>query len=815
LIRLHPTILIGFGSYGRGLLRRVLLDAHDRGSLRWDSDSDADGSGGRRLQDLALLAVGGPGEDDTNEGGVARDLYLQIQEIPASHSEEFIEALAVAKDRLLNVARFAADSNRMRLGLDVIVLAQPANIAVLGNLEDLLHPAMDALSTVRGLQSPAAGADLLNFLMILDFNRYWDNNLANRAFQHELRACVGRWEERQQSGKPSFARIYLVDRETLGGDRDEADRVEEVVTLLGFLLFEGQRDDASLRCLYQRENDSVRPLATFGIRVIERNRGLVRRLAAAVFAFSWLEYLGGGDATDSSRAALRTRLQEYGPDCLDFSAEHQALREAVDKKLAEFEVDLADFAARSAGEDGWARAVRDRIEVSFLRLRAAMTAFAGQRGRQVAKERLEGVSERLEQIVSDCLGRPAENPAEPLSALAIIEQLNELRGQLELLDPPTPAPDASKEDPFQQLEEVHREYRQGLSQQVDGTRVSLCWLGLAALVAAAWSPLVVEAITDLNPPDPTSSFLWRQLYAGLTVLGVPWLVASSLFLGTWLLGTLWFQREIEARLARARLAYTHPDQGKLIDRVRQVLRAGPMRTSVSDFTEKIYRGMVRQLRSEIDRAITRIQHRLEERRREVAWLRQQMREFLRTHGVDPANATAEIAAVGLRAASYRVVIERERDLARVLSRNPVTADRFRSMQSEVRPFRQWNKRYCDDFLYPVLFLERLSEEYEDPPEFEAAARDSQETRQARARELLEFLTQFAQFPVAFVWGGAPGAVANTDSYCVIPPLWLNLPEVDSALSGHGFTRQRILESVDPDRVYLLQVQLGVSSERLL
>ena len=815
MIRLHPTILIGFGVYGRRLLRRILLDAHDRGSLRWCSDPAADGSGGRRLQDLALLAVGGPGEDDSGEGGVARDLYSQIQEIPAAHPEVFTDALAMAKDRLLNVGRHAADPYRIRLGLDVIVLAQPTGIEVLGNMEDLLQPGMDALAAVRGLQSPSAGADPLNFLMILDFNRYWDLSPSTETFQQELRASIGRWEERQQNSKPSFSRIYMVDRETQEGDRDEADRTEEVVTLLSFLLFEGQRDNPTLRRLYQRENDSVKPLATFGIRVIERNRGLVRRLAAAVFAFAWLEHLAGGDATDRSRDSLRKRLQEYGPDCLDFSAEHQALREAVDKKLAEFEVDLADFAARSAGKEGWAAAVRDRIGVSFLRLRAAMTAFAGQRARQVAAERLDGVGERLEQVVTDCLGRPAEQPAEPLSALAIIEQLNELRAQLELVEPPAAARDASSEDPFLQLEDVHRAYRHGLTQQVDAMRLRLCWLGLSALVAAAWSPLVVEAIGDMTPPDPTSSFLWRQLYAAMTGVGVPWVVASVFFLATWLIGRFWFQREIEARQARTRLAYTHPDQGKLIDRVRQVLRAGPLRTSVSDFTDRIYRGMVRQLRSEIDRAVTRIQQRLQERRREIAWLRQQMREFLRTHGVDPANATAEIALVGLRNASYRVTIERERDLLRILSRNPATADRFRSMQSEVRPFQQWNRKYCDDFLYPVLFLERLSQEYEDPPESETATRDSQETHQARARELLQFLAQFAQFSVAFVWGGSPSAVASTDSYCVIPQLWRILPDVEPALSGHGYTRQRIIDSVDPDRAYLLQVQLGVSSERLL
>jgi hypothetical protein len=160
-------------------------------------------------------------------------------------------------------------------------------------------------------------------------------------------------------------------------------------------------------------------------------------------------------------------------------------------------------------------------------------------------------------------------------------------------------------------------------------------------------------------------------------------------------------------------------------------------------------------------------------------------------------------------------LEKEGDVKRVLARNPPTPDRFRSMQSELRPFREWDKQYCDTFLYPVLFLEELSAEYDDRPDSEIASTERTEMRNQRGREFQEFLKYFAQFPVAFSWGSATGAVTNRDSYCICPSVWQDLPEVKTALAGYGLAAQRIVDGMDQSRAYLLRIEQGVPAARLV
>ncbi len=99
MVALHPTILIGFGDYGRRLLRQFLADAHDRGVLQWEDPPQAEATAARRVKDLVLITVDSPSGTDSNDEGIAKDLYAHIQGLPAP-SQEFFSA-AVEQDREL------------------------------------------------------------------------------------------------------------------------------------------------------------------------------------------------------------------------------------------------------------------------------------------------------------------------------------------------------------------------------------------------------------------------------------------------------------------------------------------------------------------------------------------------------------------------------------------------------------------------------------------------------------------------------------------------------------------------------------------
>ncbi len=221
MVPTHPTIVIGFGRYARTVMRRLLQEALDQGALVWDEPSKQEGPGSRVLRNVAFIHVSEEDDEDTPlTGDLARDLYRQIQEVlpdyqngGAQGSLRYLVAAAVtaAKDRLLDASKRSAGKQILRVGLDVLILAQPNRPDSLGRLEDVLEPAMQALADDRSLERPAAGSSLLNFLLFLDFDNYWESSETHRLIRAGMQSSVERWHLRQLSGEPGFARIYLMD----------------------------------------------------------------------------------------------------------------------------------------------------------------------------------------------------------------------------------------------------------------------------------------------------------------------------------------------------------------------------------------------------------------------------------------------------------------------------------------------------------------------------------------------------------------------------------------------------------------------------
>jgi len=204
---------------------------------------------------------------------------------------------------------------------------------------------------------------------------------------------------------------------------------------------------------------------------------------------------------------------------------------------------------------------------------------------------------------------------------------------------------------------------------------------------------------------------------------------------------------------------------------------------------------------------------LEERRREIDWLRSQLCEFLSRHGLDPARSN-EHWNPSSEEHGIRHAMERYEDLRQILNTNPPVPARFESMQAEDKPFKQWQERFSPAFLYPLRFIDELSEAFQDPVE-QAFALTETAGQHARTRELRQFLERnSSDFGTAFHWKPREGVPLDM-VYCLLPTQWRHAPGIQDTLTGQGINAQNCLEGKDSTRVYLLRLKIGGETSCLL
>jgi hypothetical protein len=240
----------------RGLQLLWIPDVADGGSLAFDD---------------AVRATPAP--------DIVTDLYGQIVKLPAGGTLEpaFAAAFKEARATLLRIGELSESQDRLRVGLDVIVVARVTNYPVLGALERLLKPAVRQLAADPTLMGSGSRGERLHVIHLVDFDHFWDPAAAD--LRREFARWVGRLGE--IAGTRGLSRMYLSDAHTTQGERDRRLRVSEAALFLEFLLFEDQRDATDLRRLYEREREEQSPLVSAAVRLLERSTGLVSRLAAA------------------------------------------------------------------------------------------------------------------------------------------------------------------------------------------------------------------------------------------------------------------------------------------------------------------------------------------------------------------------------------------------------------------------------------------------------------------------------------------------------------------------------------------------------
>lgn len=815
----RATILVGYGELGHDVLRRLLASTALRGVLVWEEPRGGAESAERSLQDLALLWVrdrmgARELEEDGNHGQssfeMMRDLYRQIQQVPESTAgleADFANALSSAAEQLLSASTRAARSSVLPLGLDVIVLARPTGPEVIGSLDRMLARGMERLSNNANLKRAVQGSEALNFIEILDFENYWDDSDRSRRVREAVHNSVEQWWKRSTEGRPAFGRFYLVDGRTADGIRDASHRMDEISLFLELLLFEGQRG-GDLQKLYQSQAALESPVGTFGVRLMERSAGLLSRLAAARFGLGWLAYLAEDGAGAGSREPvhLLQKLAPYRPEELDRLLGRDELRALVDAELSALEGGLVAIPFESPD---WPQRVRTLHDEAVRRLQSRLSECVRARMAEISRANLAGLAQDLHTGIEEDL----HNSQDPVPLGTVLAEVERTLDELSRIQEISPAAEPA-ESLFGRISTIHTDYLCFLSDRVSSERLRRWWPCLGIALSAALTPLVTELLTDVPKPGPMQ-FLRSRAWDLLQWLARPPIVGTFLFLAAWGLGAWLLQRAVAARNERARRFYNDPQRGRFVERLRHGLDpGGALRAPIDHTLDRMVLDMSVSVRGEVRRELSRTASVLHERRREILWLREQLREFLRMHGLSAEDHQADLNRALRNGSGIRHALERREDFDRMLQRNYPNPERFRSTQASQSPFAQWDWRYSRAFLHPIAFLDELSRIYKDPFQQELAAAGTGPEQQKRAEELMEFLKRQGAFSLAFHWPAQQG-VSPDRRFCLLPAIWRQLPGVLPALSGLRVSEESILAGSDVARAYLLRVQTGVEPKCLL
>jgi hypothetical protein len=825
----RPTLVIGYGAFGLDVLRRLLASAAPRGVLAWREPKGGASPSERQLADLALLWVrdrfGLAGQDvdeeDAREGSgieMMRDLYRQIRRCGERGMAEIDlarEIAAQARELLSAAARAGRDE--LPLGLDVVVLARPTGPEVVGLLDQLLAAAMDELANNANLERSVQGSEPLAFTALYDFDNYWDRGDTARRTRRALRDSVDRWQRRRAERKPGFGRVYLVDGRTADGIRPDAVRLDETTLFLELLLFEGQRD-GELGRLYQSPGLHESPVATFGVRLFERSTGLLARLAAARFGIGWLDYLAGRRPfqPESQPQELERALAPFAPAALDALLGGPTLRARLDGELAALESELV---ALPVEDDAWAERVGRRYEEFLDAAEGRLGKAARERLVEIGREHLTGLDARLESAVEADLHHPRQ-PVPLGTALAALEGAWSALDTGTAAEAPPPAATAEERSATGTLEllrtgATHAAYRRFAHGRVSAWGLRAWWPLFALLLAVGLTPVATDLLGEVANPNPTAPFWRHQLYGLAHWLELrPALLAPLFALATWAVAGMPLQRGIARRLERAGRFFTDGERGRLVDRLRADLApGGTLRLAAESRLGAILDDLRMAVATEVGHELGRVVARLRDRRREMAWLRDQLRAFLGLHGL-AAEGEPDLLGLIRDDTGIRHGVERGVDFARMLERNPPAPERFLSLQTEATPFTGWADRYSDAFLYSLAFIDRLSRLYKDPLEEELARPGAGPRQSARAEELLAFLAGKGSFDLALGFKAQEG-VPPDRRYALLPAGWRHLPGVLAALADLRMSGDQVLDGADTARAYLLRLQLGVAPSCLV
>ncbi len=795
----HPSILIAFGEYGIHILRNFLASAATRGALAWDEEVAVGAVNERRLQALSLFwAPDGIGPRDANAGAgnafendyeLMEDLFSQIERLEGSFDEirkRLEEGVEREKRRLLDPRRHG-ESNLP--GLDVYIIAHPTSPDMIGLIRNLTEPAMDKLSSDRSFET-AQSSTKLNFIHILDFDGYWEPRMER--VRATLRRMIDEGSEAISRGKPAAGRVYVFDSATASGPRRLISRQQEAVLLLEFLLLENIRSHPTGKVFFERQHAGLSPLCSVGIRVMERSSGLLRRLAAAAFAHGWLDYLASTQRIEAQEPPFDELVKPFRGESLSRMIGEPELRASAASEIAQLEHALL---ALPPDDEKWTERLRQCAEHGTEAAIQRLSRRSGARSADLSRVALKRFLVEIEPTITAALQE--RNSALTIgTVIAELQSLeNEFAAASAAAKPAGPAA-APAEAPFIEAGRMQQEYLLHRSRQVQTSAMkSKLWPRVAVVFAIAFSPMLLRgvAVDPINGAVP------------------PWVLApvcaATLGLAFWFLGRRSMQPSLDRTAERARQFYTDPEQGRLSERVRQIVRAASVAGRIETYTDLLVHGLKQYALTAIADEFHRVRLALIKRRDEVLWLRAQVGEFLRSCQVDDRDYPPRFED-GRSLSDVRFSLEGTEDLAAVAKSLPRMPDRFRDQISSRKLFDSWSMEYSSIFLHPLQFFDQLSESFAD----ESEVNESELRR--RSTQITGFIQGDAKgVPVCFHWLVTDG-LPILESGCLIPEMWQNRQSINTALSVSGFGQHKIT-SPGTERLYLLHSLMGIPSELLI
>ncbi len=819
----RPTLLIGFGGYGLDALQRLLHQSALRGVLRWqETQTGGVATAERRLQDLALLALPDPFERAAADPVQAAagppqfltDLYRQIKG-PAGGVRPEPEEVARCVRRMADelVAQTAFD-RRDPVGLDLILLARPGAPDAIPHLDILLQHCLEALADSSFFNVAVQGAENLNSILILDFEDYWLSRGAPeavataRALRAALRNSMQGWERRRAERRVAVDRCYLLDGRTAIGYRPPQVRLDEAVLFLELLLFEGLRTHRQV--LYQQQS-LVQPItATFGVRLLEEPTAVLSREAAATFGRRWLDALIGDQMQCPDREArhLRETLAPCRLEVIEQCLDDGRLENLYEERAEELIATLMAVPDQPAAD--WCERVREVFERECLALKQALERSGWDLVNAIKAKQLDNLDRRVVEAVDADL----HDLRAPASLTLVRGALAEVRQGLAPDSVPESAPDrhpspmAGTAEQQERLVLLHRQYRDQRDAWLasQGRGLHRFWPLFALLLGLGLAPLTVRLIHQITHRITLVGLDWLDaIVQALRAANHP-LVWALLWLAfLWAVLALQVQPLITGRIVRAQRFFSNSQRGRFHDHLRDLVE--PLRESLLG---PVRRNLRSSLVNDVQKTLSRIDDRLAERGREMDWLRRQLNEFLRLSS-RPATAV-------------RLWVRREATVETILQARPLARACY-PQDDLPRPFAGWEQHYCEAFLDPLRFIDRLSKTYADADEAalerRAATADlpnrdralDQAPVQARRCALIDFIDNGKLAPACCFLPDT--GVPEERRWCFTPRQWRNLPgmaeELDSRL---GIVADDIVPATDRARVYLLVVQTGISTDNL-
>jgi hypothetical protein len=797
----RPSLVVGFGEYGLLLQARYLSEAASRGGLDWIAERKH--PAGRRLRRLAPIWV--PDERDTprfdgaGTAGVSthdvlrgahgfevlEDLLPQIEALPANVSPEALgDRTRLAADWLIQVGL----SEQGSVGLDVYCLAAVRTADQLGRVTRLLEPVRRRLAARRELSSQGEGKDLLNFILILDFEGYWEETRAAESLRAAVVALVKDQRHAREHGEVGFGRIYVFDSGRRVSHQPADMRLEEAHLFLDFLLTGNQRD--TVPGLYQPAANKLSPLSAVGIRSVELDAHHLRWLAAARFAIEWLPYVLDEHGSDR---ALEASVEE---ELEDATASRALPREAEERPAAAARQADTGVGALDPTRDDWADAVETACSAAF-------ELQADHLGRELdealygsSRSRLEKFADQLRARVEAAL---VTGPHEHTlgSVLKTLQEILGRQGDIAVLSETADERPELKDE----LDATHRKFLGFSERQLVAGRARIWWAMLAVSVALLAMPAAAEGLTELSltlvgsPLSGLSPALdWLALHTG--AVGVVVLATTWLALGHW------GQRALARRVARARAFFTDSQRGRLRDRARRLIEQRvrlPLTHEVATAQARSRQVVVRAATLEVGRVVRR----LERRRDEIRWLIGQLRDFLQMNGVEAHSGRVRFAGGRSNVARPRIRLETDADLEAFSL--PVSESEAASFQVSWRLLEDWKKERSPFLLDPLAFLDWLQER--------VRARKADADSTLSVERVKQALVNLPTAMLAFHWLGATN-LPTEQTLAVLPFEWRTC--LRQAVTDEHF-EVRQAENADPPsgRIFLLTYVTDVDEDRMV